>query len=30
MEGADIEVAIKNIRGTSVAHLEPDRIKGEF
>jgi hypothetical protein len=30
MEGADIEAAIKDICGTSVAHLEPNRIKGEF
>ncbi|CAG8503715.1 15533_t:CDS:2 [Gigaspora rosea] len=25
MEGANIETAIKDIRGTSVAHLEPNR-----
>lgn len=30
MEGADIETAIRDIRGTSVAHLEPNRIKGEI
>jgi len=30
MEGADIEAAIRDICGTSVAHLEPNRTKGEF
>ena len=30
MEGADIETAIRDICGTSVAHLEPNRIKGKF
>jgi hypothetical protein len=30
MEGADIETAIRDIRGTSVAHLEPNRTKGEI
>jgi len=29
-EGANIETAIKNIRGTSVAHLELNRSKGIF
>lgn len=29
-EGMDIENAIKGIRGTSVAHLEPERKKGIF
>ena len=27
-EGIDIETAIHGIRGTSVAHLEPNREKG--
>ncbi|CAB5392224.1 unnamed protein product [Rhizophagus irregularis] len=29
MEGADIETAIRDIRGTSVAHLEPNRTKDQ-
>jgi hypothetical protein len=28
-EGADIETAIRDIQGTSVAHLESDRTKGK-
>ena len=30
MKGADIETAIRDIRGISVAHLESNRIKGKF
>ncbi|CAB5354119.1 unnamed protein product [Rhizophagus irregularis] len=29
MEGADIETEIRDIRGTSVAHLEPNRTKDQ-
>jgi hypothetical protein len=29
-EGMDIEKAIQGIRGTSVAHLEPERKKGIY
>jgi hypothetical protein len=28
-QGSDIESAIEGIRGTSVAHLEPERTKGK-
>lgn len=28
-QGSDIEIAIEGIRGTSVAHLEPERAKGK-
>jgi hypothetical protein len=30
MEGVDIETAIREIQGTSVAHLEPNRTRGKF
>ena len=30
MEGVDIKTAIKDIRGTFVAHLEPNQSKGIF
>jgi hypothetical protein len=29
-EGADIETAIRDIQGISVAHLESDQTKGKF
>ena len=30
MEGANIETAIRDICEISVAHLEPNQVKGEF
>jgi hypothetical protein len=30
MKGVDIETAIREIQGTSVAHLEPNQTRGKF